>query len=344
MMPSAASAEAKKRAVVRMMYAAGLSTLYALMMADHPAWENATEEEKDSNLFLPIPFAEELGIKEGTAVKFPIPQEIGIITKMLPERMVSYLMGKTDVADNIEAIQRTVYETLSFNPIPQVFLPSLEMAANFDFYTQRNIENEYIRNLLPEERYNEYTTEVAKAVGKFTGVSPMKIDHAIRGYFGTMGMYITDVTGQLISAAGQATGADGGVPKPERLRFSEPYLAPVLGPLFKSPDGRKFAEELYEINDAASMAVSTLKSYSKAQRDIPDDKAEQLRDLAAVSKRIRPIITRVQALNGMKRSIQAAPDMSPKEKRDEINEIQKEIISLSKEAQEYKSEIPLRLR
>lgn len=337
MMPSQMGVQAKKNAMTRMAYAAGLSTLYALMMANHPAWENATEEEKDSNLFIPLPFAEELGIKEGTVVKFPIPQEIGIVTKMFPERMVSYLMGKTDFADNIDAIQRTVFDTLSFNPIPQVFLPALEVSANFDFYTQRNIENEYLRDLLPEERYTEYTTGIAKAAGQATGTSPTKIDHLIRGYFGTMGAYTADVVGQIVEQSQS-------VPKPERLRLSEPYLIPVLGPLFKSPDGRKFAEELYQIDQAANMAVSTLRSYSKGQRELPEEKAEELRELALVSKQIRPILSRVQALNSMKRSIQSDPDMTPAEKRDELNEIQQEIISLSKEAQEFKKEVPLRLR
>ena len=336
-MPSQMGVQAKKNAMTRMTYVFGLSMLYAMMMANHPAWENATEEEKDSNLFIPIPFAEELGIKEGTAIKFPIPQEIGIVTKMFPERLISYLMGKTDFADNIDAIQRTVFETLSFNPIPQVFLPALEASGNFDYYTQRNIENEYLRSLLPEERYTEYTTGVAKAAGQLTGTSPTKIDHLIRGYFGTMGAYTADVIGQILDQ-GQS------VPKPERLRFSEPYLAPVIGPLFKSPDGRKFAEELYEINQAASMAVSTLKSYTKGQRDIPEDKVDELRELASVSKQIRPILSRVQALNSMKRSIQADPGMTSAEKRDELNEIQQQIISLAKEAQEFKKEIPFRLR
>jgi hypothetical protein len=337
MMPNQMTADAKKRAMTRMMYAAALSTLYALSMADHPAWENATEEEKDSNLFLPIPFAEELGIRDGTALKFPIPQEIGIITKMLPERMVSYLMGKTDINDNIDAIQRTVFDTLSFNPVPQAFLPAIEVSMNFDTYTQRAVENDYIRRLLPEERYNEYTTGVAKAVGKLAGYSPTKIDHLIRGYFGTMGAYVADVAGQLIESSQE-------IPKPERLRFSEPYLAPVLGPLFKSPDGRKFAEELYKIDSAADMAVATLESYSKGRRDMPAERKDELRELAMVSNKVRPILARVQALNGMKRSIQVDRNMSPSEKRDRLNEIQKDIIETAKRAQEYKSQIPLRLR
>lgn len=340
MMPNQASAEMKKAAVARFLYFVGLSSIYALLMSDHPAWVNATDEERDSNLFLPIDFIP--GVREGTAIKFPIPQELGIVSKMLPERMVTMALGRSDGAELVDAMKRAVVDTLSFNPIPQVALPAVEVLGNFDFYTQRPIENQYLASLLPEDRYTEYTTGVAKLAGKAAAetplpVSPVMVDHLIRGYFGTNGAYIADVVGRLLDMG-------SGAPTPERLRFSEPYLLPILGPLFKSPDGKKAVEDLYMIDEAAKMAVTTLKAYSESGRELSEAKEEELYTLAEVGEQVKPIVEEIRELNRAKRMVQSDPDMSPSEKRDELNELQQQIISLAREAQELKKEVPLRLR
>ena len=340
MMPNQASAEMKKAAVARFLYFVGLSSIYALLMSDHPAWVNATDEERDSNLFLPIDFIP--GVREGTAIKFPIPQELGIVSKMLPERMITMALGRSDGAELVDAMKRAVVDTLSFNPIPQVALPAVEVLGNFDFYTRRPIENQYLASLLPEDRYTEYTTGVAKLAGKAAAetplpVSPVMVDHLIRGYFGTNGAYIADVVGRLLDMG-------SGAPTPERLRFSEPYLLPILGPLFKSPDGKKAVEDLYMIDEAAKMAVTTLKAYSESGRELSEAKEEELYTLAEVGEQVKPIVEEIRELNRAKRMIQSDPDLSPSEKRDELNDLQQQIISLAKEAQEFKKEVPLRLR
>jgi hypothetical protein len=340
MMPNQASAEMKRAAVARFAYFVGLSSIYALLMSDHPAWLNATDEERDANMFLPIDFIP--GIREGTVIKFPIPQELGIVSKMLPERMITMALGRSDGAELVDAMKRAVVDTLSFNPIPQVALPAIEVMGNFDFYTRRPIENQYLASLLPEDRYTEYTTGVAKLAGKAAAetpvpVSPVMVDHLIRGYFGTNGAYAADVIGRLLDMG-------SGAPTPERLRFSEPYLLPILGPLFKSPDGKKAVEDLYMIDEAAKMAVTTLKAYSESGRELSEAKEEELYTLAEVGEQVKPIVEEIRELNRAKRMIQSDPDLSPSEKRDELNDLQQQIISLAKEAQEFKKEVPLRLR
>jgi hypothetical protein len=340
MMPNQMSADMKNAAVTRFMYFSALSALYALYMSNHPAWENATDEEKDGNIFLPVDFIP--GIKKGTVLKFPIPQELGLVSKMPAERIVTMIKGRSDGGELIDALQRAVFDTLSFNPIPQVFLPGIEAIANFDFYSQRPIENQYLASLLPEERYTEYTTGVAKAIGRATeetavAVSPVMVDHLIRGYFGTIGAYSADILGRLIEEGSDA-------PAPERMRFSEPYLLPVIGPLFKSAEGKKMVEDLYMIDEAAKMAASTLKAYSENGRELSEAKEDELYQLAEIGEEVRPVIDQIRELNRQKRAIQTDTEMSSGEKRDELNEIQKEIVSLAAEVNDLKKQVPIRLR
>jgi len=340
MMPNQMSADMKGAAVTRFMYFSALSALYALYMSNHPAWENATDEEKDGNIFLPVDFIP--GIKEGTVLKFPIPQELGLVAKMPAERIVTMIMGRSDGGELIDSLQRAVFDTLSFNPIPQVFLPGIEAIANFDFYSQRPIVNQYLASLLPEEQFTEYSTGVAKAAGRAMEktafpVSPVMVDHLIRGYFGTIGAYSADILGRLIEEGSDA-------PVPERMRFSEPYLLPVIGPLFKSAEGKKMVEDLYMIDEAAKMAASTLKAYSENGRELSEAKEDELYQLAEIGEEVRPVIEQIRELNRQKRAIQSDTEMSSSEKRDELNEIQKEIVSLAAEVNDLKKQIPIRLR
>ena len=335
MIPTELTGGSKKTVATRIAYVSALSGLYAALIAGTKAWQNATDEERDSNIFVPIDWIS--GIKEGTVLKFPIPQELGIVTKMLPERLVSYYRGLDDGPELVDSMARALFAMLSLNPLPQVLRPGLEHVANFDFYTQKPIENTYLQRLLPEERYTEYTSGVSKMAGQAMGVSPVKLDHLIRGYTGTIGAMTADIVG-IIFEEGKAA------PKPERIRFSEPYLLPGIGQLFRSANGRKAVEDLYELDEAATMAVATLRAVSRGQREMSPERQEELRSMLYIDKAIQPTLKRVQALNRMKRTVLAAEDMSPEQKRDELNSIQEEIVSISSEIKDLKSQMPPRFR
>lgn len=335
MVPKELSPNGRRDAVTRMAYVASLSMLYAALMAGNKAWQNASEEERDSNIFIPIDWIE--GVKEGTVLKFPIPQELGIFTKMLPERLVSWYLKQEDGTDLVNAMARAMLETLSMDPLPQMIRPMYENVSNFDFYTMKPIENRYLQNLLPEERYTEYTSEAYKKVGQALGVSPVKLDHLIRGYTGTIGALTADAAGMMLELGKENA-------KPERMRFSEPNLLPGIGQLFRGPNGKRAVEELYQLDEAANMAVATLRAVSKGQREMSPESQEELRSMLYIDKAIAPTLKRVQALNRMKRTILAADDMSPKEKRDELNAIDEEIVSISSELKDLKSELPARFR
>lgn len=335
MIPTELTGSSKKAVYTRMAYVSALSGVYAVLISGTKAWLNATDEERDSNIFVPIDWIP--GIKEGTALKFPIPQELGLVTKMFPERLVSYYRGLDDGPELVDAMARGLLATLSMNPIPQIFRPYFEHTANFDMYTQKPIENAYLQRLLPEERYTEYTSEVYKTAGQAMGVSPVKLDHLIRGYTGSLGAMTADIIGMILEEGKAA-------PKPERIRFSEPYLLPGIGQLFRSANGRKAVEDLYELDEAANMAVATLRAVSRGQREMSPERQDELRSMLYIDKAIQPTLKRVQALNRMKRTVLAAEDMSPEQKRDELNSIQEEIVSLSSEIKDLKSELPLRFR
>lgn len=72
--------------------------------------------------------------------------------------------------------------------LPPAFKLPVELATNTNLFTGRNIIPRSLENVNPEEQYTDYTTEFSKKVGEKLNISPIKLDHAIRGIFGSVGM------------------------------------------------------------------------------------------------------------------------------------------------------------
>ena len=79
------------------------------------------------------------------------------------------------------------------NPTPQLFKPAIEQWANKDFFRGRPIVGQGLDRLLPEAQAMASTGEFARIVGKTTGLSPVRLESAVRGYLGTAGLYVLDV-------------------------------------------------------------------------------------------------------------------------------------------------------
>ncbi len=71
--------------------------------------------------------------------------------------------------------------------IPTVAIPYFEWQANYNFFRKRQIEPKSMENVAPELRYNLYTSEIAKGVGRQFGVSPMKVDNTLYALTASLG-------------------------------------------------------------------------------------------------------------------------------------------------------------
>jgi hypothetical protein len=145
--------------------------MYYALVQDEEEWQRADQETRDNYWII-------------GNMKFPIPFELGVMFKVLPERIMAYTMGE-DTGEQVRAsIARQVLGTLSFNPIPQAVLPLIEASSNYSFFLQRDIVGMGKKDLAPEFQTSEGTSQIAIQLGQTLGISPMKIDYVIRGYTG----------------------------------------------------------------------------------------------------------------------------------------------------------------
>jgi len=220
---------------VRGMTMMALSSMYWALTSDDEEYKKQEQEVRDNYWLLPS-----LGIK------IPIPFEIGVMFKVIPERILEYSMGSDTGEDFRKAMGRHLMSTFGFNPIPQTLLPAFEVTVNRSFFTQRPIITQGMENISPEYQVGPNTSKIAGAIGQSLGISPIKLDYLIQGYTGTMGMYAVNLFDSIFSMNDEA-------PKPSR-RLEQ---MPVLRRFMVDPEARGQITAYYDLKNSVDQVVRT---------------------------------------------------------------------------------------
>lgn len=121
-------------------------------------------------------------------LRIPKPQEAGVLFGSGIEAMLDAASGQDKKAMSNWA--DTFIDNMKPGIIPTVFLPILEWQANYSYFRNQQLVSKRLQQLPDEQQYTNSTSEASKAIGRVTGLSPVKIDNTIRGYTGTMGMFL----------------------------------------------------------------------------------------------------------------------------------------------------------
>jgi hypothetical protein len=310
-----------------LMLAAG-TLAYTAYMQDDEAYKNATPEQKYGNWFVRIP-----GVDE--PLRIPIPFEIGYIFKALPEALYNSMMNEHGSEEAVKAFNQILIQTIpggssmptvdfggvkipTLLPIPAAMKPLIEMSLGKSFFTQRDILSGYEKTLLPEAQFRENTTEIAKLLGTSIGASPIKIEELVKGYTGAMGLVFLQAVSSPFSSAGS--------PEKTFKRLSE---MPLVGGAFQPNDAGAIINDTYEkINKFAAVA-DTINSYvergeiAKA-RELMETRGQEY----LLSEIASDFTNQMRELSQYERAIRAS-DLTPEEKRSQLDEVRKVKIALS---------------
>ncbi|MCK4830920.1 hypothetical protein KA005_85205, partial [bacterium] len=197
-------AQRKQFAAVIGTYAMASVLLY-LYMKDDEDYDEAPQWERDTYHLFKIPGSDVM-------YRFPRPFEVGFVASMAERAVEQMVNDKAHGELFFERAWHGITETLSFNPVPQMIMPAVEVWANQNTFTNRQIESEAMKNLSPSERKRAWTSETAIAMSKgFNAVlwddvvlSPLQIEHLVNGYFGWMGGTVLESTDMIIRGVGLA--------------------------------------------------------------------------------------------------------------------------------------------
>jgi hypothetical protein len=201
---------------------------YALMMEDNEDYRKLPPEVKYGNWFVYIP-----NVKE--PLKIPIPYEVGILFKALPEAILDVARRDTKAKEAIKGLGMLLWQSTP-GVVPVAGKPLIEASIGATAYGP--IESAREKDLPAAMRYREETTEVAKALGSFTGavgVSPLLIEHFVRSYTSNLGLSALHMLDPVLRSSTEGEKASSSASK-----------LPFIGGLFQSTEGRFIIDRAYE--------------------------------------------------------------------------------------------------
>ena len=225
-----------------------LTAMYYSLVSDDEEYKSQEDYVRDNNWILPTGLIKKaFGVDIDEPIKMPIPFEIGLIFKTLPERIMRSYEGEDTARKSLDALTRATASTLEVN-FPQFILPLLEANMNHNTYTGREIVPIYLsKNAVPALQSRFTTNELAKSIGESLNISPLKVQHVMEGYTGTLGSYV-------LSMADSYMRDDKGT-MPER-KLSD---YPVLKRFFAKKEGKYNQAEFYDLMQSAQQASASLK-------------------------------------------------------------------------------------
>lgn len=312
----------QKRFFVRGMTIAALSAMYWMLVHEDDEWKKQEQETRDNYWIL-------------GDVKIPIPFEIGVLFKVIPERILEYSFGNDTGKDFMKSMARQLTNTLAFNPIPQTALPIIESVTNYSFFTQRPIVSQGLEDVAPAYQIAPGTSRIGELAGEATKglptslqLSPVKVDELIRGYTGTIGGYMMDLFDAIYDMNSDA-------PKAAK-RFEQ---MPVIRRFAVDPEARGQVTAYYELKNAVDEATRTANLLERNMN--PQEWGEFMEEnmgLLATKDYVLDLEKSMKQYREMKNMVRAST-MSADEKKDVILDIIKLENQLASNIQEIKKMI-----
>lgn len=308
---------AKQRAFfVRGATLMALSIAMYIMVSDDDEYKKQEEETKDNYWIVP-------GVG-----KFPTPFEVGFLFKTVPERIYAAMFKDDTGQDLKESMKRGIISTLAFNPVPQTFKPLAEALVNYNSFTGRVIVGAGMEGRAPEFQVGPSTSEVAKQLGSALGLSPLKVDHVLQGYTGTIGMYLVQATDSVLSANDNSPNAS--------KRFEQ---LPIIKRFAVDPEARGNITQFYALKNATDQAVTTL-NFLERSGDA-EAYAKYFEDNAGIlanKNYVNSIEKQMKKYREMRSMVQSA-EMTGDEKRDLLIDIGRAENALNENIKEVKKMI-----
>lgn len=299
-MTGVSKADGKKMVAFTLTKYAVFTAMYAAFSSGDDDYENKTDDQKDNNFYL-------------GGVRIAVPQELRPL-KVAIERGTRYWILNEPNADvNSAAIAGTVirksWEIIAglAVPIPTAVRPLLENMTNYDIYSGRPVVGISQQGKAPMYQFTDTTSELAKVVGETLNLSPIQIDHILRGYFGYMGQTVSQFINLLDSD------------RPS-LRMQD---LPFVGGVIQAEYGTGPKNELYELINKSAEAKTTLKAIQQeGNREKAMQWAKDHRGSIGLSAAVNALHTQVTNIRKNKAKITDS-SLHPTEKRARLDALEK---------------------
>lgn len=262
------------------------------------------------------------------AYRIPKPFEVGAlgtIADRIAEQIVDQSADGKLFADRLKFM---LTQTFAMS-LPQAVNPVWEISANKSAFTGRPIEPMGMDGLSPElkARYNTSAAAIAASragLGK-VGLSPLQIEHLVRGYFGWIGA-------QALLAGDFAARPAMGLPERPMKQSDIPLIGDLLQSFKPDSRGSRYVTEFYEQAKEVRQVMADARLLVKlgdteALNRLKQDKSKEIGQSASVEAVARMF----SAFGEMERMIANDRKMSGLEKQRRIDAIEKQKSDIARE-------------
>ena len=258
--------------------------VYYMLMRENEEWQDLRDEVKADNWLLPL--------GEHAWLKIPIPFEVGVMFKVIPEKIIEAMVEEdVTLGDVGKETIRQVSQALNIG-LPAIADPLASVAMNYDRFRKQAIVDPWMEETLSaNEQRNRYTSNLARGVAdlansiplvnKLTFItSPMQLQYLMHQYTGTSGTYLIALADRIAR-----TGILPGVPFDPLMNLTEAENVvgtthdfdwvsliggegvtnvPMLGDLLVDPRTRAGRQqEFYDLIQELDEVVATLSSITE---------------------------------------------------------------------------------
>jgi hypothetical protein len=318
----------KAQAFLTVTAAVGLaSAVLYLAFKDDEDFKKRDQWDRDNFWWFKLPGMD-------VAYRVPKPFEIGAFGTLVERTLEQIFDSGAEGKQFTDSLSRTLWDTFSMNPTPQMIKPLLDIYANKDSFTGAPIESAGLERLSKQERQIDSTSFFAKVLGGVSTVfpekfemSPVQMDYMIKAYLGWMGG-----TAAVISTYAVAPFREGEYPDARWLDRLSLGLAKEL-PTAQS----KYVTAFYDSNKEISQAFADMRHYAEAgdsekvQR-ILEERGDKIALAKFYDKTAKSMASVRQQINIVTKDA----TMGGAEKKMEIDRLKQIISTLAQQAEEVR--------
>ena len=299
----------QRKAVARMAMLAGISGAIWMMSSQDDRWDDEPLYRKMNYHIL---YAGDYRIL------IPKAFEVGALAQTLPEVILDIAVGQEGGKYAADAAAHTFLNTFSFNPIPQVVKPTLEVFTNYDFFREREIESARLRNLPKGQRSEATTPSVLQAVGSVTGdtigISPVQLEALVRGHLGTLGVTFLNTVDTVLSGTGLIPAKPEGVMPGGDILGINRFIREGADP------ANKWVGEVYDLRRDANEIYQGIRALrEEGRREAARELRRDNRQLLSVRKAVNKLADSVSKVTKQINRVRDSETLSAAEKKDRLN-------------------------
>jgi hypothetical protein len=234
------------------------TVLYYAMIHDEEEYLTASPEMRDNYYILPIIKGDIEKGEPGLSLNIPTGFDTGSLFKAIPERILALTMGQDSYQDFKQSMMRQLKNQL-LGGMPINIKPYYEAyITNYDSFSGRPVVPTFMQNLEPEQQKTFYTNRFISKAAESAGMSPMKLEHMISGYFPGLGSWL------LMTLDSITRTIEGPEAQKPAMQW---FQSPGIKRLFTNANKPGLVNQFYDLKDNVDGIVQTINRLENEGRD-----------------------------------------------------------------------------